>query len=108
MGTGVVDEVHIVHPRRTRRHAAEAGQAAIDMLDDFAPRRLSVLQHLLGKVDAAARGIILFAEQLVGRTGRRTEAAMHASPQNLVDLRDIRIGKLSEAEGCLHTWNMSR
>ena len=46
--------------------------------------------------------IELVAEQHIGRAGRGAEAAMHAGAQDLVGLRDIRIGELGEGEGGLH------
>ncbi len=35
MAAGVVDQVHVVHARRAGGHAGEAGQAAVDVLDDL-------------------------------------------------------------------------
>ncbi|MDF9864603.1 hypothetical protein M2437_003585 [Methylorubrum pseudosasae] len=55
MGAGMIDEVHVVHARRTGRHAGQAGEAAVDVLDHFAARRLAALQHVLDEVDASAR-----------------------------------------------------
>ncbi len=87
-----------MHARRAGGHAGEAGQAAVDMLDDLGGRRPVVLQHVLDQVDAPARGIELVAEQHIGRAGRGAEAAMHAGAQDLVGFRDIRVGELGEGE----------
>ena len=95
MRAGVIDEVHVVHARRARGHAGEARQAAVDMGDDVLGRRPVVLQHVLDQVDAPARRVALVAEQHIGRAGRGAEAAMHAGAQDLVGLRDVRIGKLA-------------
>ena len=80
----------------------EAGQAAVDMRDDLGVGRPAVLQHVLDQVDAAARAIELVAEHHIGRTGRRAEAAMHAFAQDLLRLRDMRIGELRGGEIGLH------
>ena len=98
MGAGMVDQVHVVHPGRAGGHAGEAREAAVDVLDDLGGRGPVVLQHVLDQVDAAARGIELVAEQHIGRAGRGAEAAMHAGAQDLVGLRDVRIGELREGE----------
>ena len=95
--------MHVVHARRARGHAGEARQAAVDVLDHLGGRRPVVLQHVLDQVDAPARGIELVAEQHIGRAGRGAEAAMHAGAQDLVGLRDVRIGELREGEGGLHS-----
>ena len=73
-------------------------------LTTSARRRPVVLQHVLDQVDAPARGIELVAEQHIGRAGRGAEAAMHAGAQDLVGLRDVRIGELGEGEGGLHRY----
>ena len=99
---GLIDQVHVVHPRRTGRHAGQARQAAVDMLDHVLRRRPVLLQHLLDQVDAAARAIELVAEQHIGRTGRGAEAAMHAGAQDLVGFRDVGIGQLRQREFGLH------
>ena len=78
VGAGMIDEMHVVHARRAGRHAGEAGQAAVDMLDHFGRRRTVVLQHVLDEIDAPARLIEFVAEQQIGRAGRRAEAAMDA------------------------------
>ena len=103
MRAGVIDQMHVVHARRAGRHAGEARQAAVDVRDDLGGRRRVVLQHLLDQVDAPARRIELVAEQHIGRAGRGAEAAMHAGAQNLVRLRDVRIGELGEAR----SWSAS-
>ncbi len=80
----VVDEVHVVHAGRAGRHAGEAGQAAVDVLDRLGIGRAVVLQHVLHQVDAAARRVVLLAEQHEGRAGRGAEAAMHAFADDLL------------------------
>ncbi|MFK4510541.1 hypothetical protein ABIF81_005719 [Bradyrhizobium daqingense] len=93
---GLVDEVHVVHPRRASRHAGQARQAAVDMLDHLGRRRLVLLQHLLDQIDAAAWTIELVAEQDIGRTSRRAEAAMDAGAQDLVGFGDVGVGELCQ------------
>ena len=96
MGAGVIDQMHVVDARRTGRHAGQAGQAAVDVLDDLAARRLALFQHVLDEIDAPARGIVFVSEQQIGRAGRGAKAAMHAGPQDLVGLRNGGIGELGE------------
>ncbi len=78
MRAGMIDEVLIIDAGRTRRHAGQTGQAAVDMADDFRRRRPIVLEHLLDQVDAPARTVELVAQQQIGRAGRRAEPAVHA------------------------------
>ena len=102
MDAGVVDQMHVVHARRTGRHAGKARQAAVDVHDDVRGRRPVVLQHVLDQVDAAARRIELVAVEHIGRAGRGAEAAMHAGAQDFFRCGDVRIGKLRQREIGLH------
>jgi hypothetical protein len=43
-------------------------------------------EHLLDQIDATARPVEFVAEQLEGRAGGGTEAAVHAAAQNRVGL----------------------
>ncbi len=92
----LVHQMHVVHAGWTGRHAGQARQAAIDVLDLDLARRAVLLQHVLDEVDAPARRIQLVAQQHIGRAGRGAEPAMHAGAQDLVGFRDIRIGELRE------------
>src|SRR5690606_41514333 len=65
-------------------------------------RRPAALEHVLHHVDAAARGVALVTEEHVRGADCRTEAAVDASPQNPVDLRDARVLKLCGREIGLH------
>ena len=98
----MIDQVHVVHARRAGRHAAEAAQAAVDVGDGRLVRHPAVFQHVLDEVDAAARAVELVAQHLVGRAGRRAEAAMDAGPQDLVRAAGERVGKLRVGGGRLH------
>src|SRR6185437_15621406 len=102
MAPGVIDEVHVMDARRAGRHAREAGEAAVDMLDDLGRRRTVVLQHVLDQVDAPPRAVELVAEQHIGRAGRGAEAAMHAGAQDLLGGVGVRIGELGGGEMRLH------
>ena len=51
----VIDQVHIVDAGRAGRHAAQAGQAAVEMLDDIGGDWSAALQHALDEIDATAR-----------------------------------------------------
>src|SRR5437588_4512357 len=94
--------MHVVHARWTGRHAGQAGETAVDVLDHLRRRRAVLLQHLLDQVDSAARAVELIAEQHIGRTGRGAEAAMDAGAQDLVGFGDIGIGELGEREFGFH------
>ncbi len=80
-----VGEPAVLHARRAGGLAGAAGQAAVEVQLRAAPGRLA-FEHLLELVDASARAVEFVAEQLVGRTGRGAEPAMHASAQNGVGL----------------------
>ena len=68
----------------------------------FSLAGLSVLQHVLDQVDAAARAVELVAEEDIGRTGRGAEAAMDAGAEDLLRHRGVGIGELGEGEVRLH------
>ena len=78
MMPGVVDEVHVIDARGAGRHARQAGEAAVDVLDDVLRRRAVILQHVLDEIDPPPGAVEFVAEQDIGRTGRGAEAAMHA------------------------------
>ncbi len=102
MRAGMVDQVHVVHPRWAGRHAGKAGQAAVDMLDGPGIGRPAVLKHVLDQVDTTPRAVEFVAQHLVGRAGRGAKAAMHAGPQDLVGAGNAGIAKLLFGEIRLH------
>ena len=55
MPAGMIDEVHVVHPGGAGCHAAQAGEAAINMAGLQLGGGAAILQHVLDEVDAAAR-----------------------------------------------------
>ncbi len=77
MAPSMIDEVHVVYARRAGRHAGEAREAAVDVLDHLGRGRAIVLQHVLDEVDATSRAIELVAEQghKLGRSRCRTRNA---------------------------------
>ena len=98
---GEIDQMHIVDVARAGGHAAEAGEAAVEVMNRRR-RDVAALEHLLHEVDAAARAVALVAGQHIGRTGRRAQPAMDAAAQDLVGARDIRVAKLESVEIGLH------
>src|SRR5438552_2390281 len=62
MGAGVIDEVHVMHPRGAGRHAGETRETAVDVLDDLGSRGPVLLQHLLDQVNTPAWRIELVTE----------------------------------------------
>src|SRR5215217_8820622 len=98
----VIDQVHVIDARRAGRHAAEARQATIDVLDLRRRGRAIALQHRLDEVDAPARAVALVAQQHVGRAGRGAEAAMHALAQDVLAARGLGIVELGQREVGLH------
>ena len=87
----MIDQMHIVDPGRTCRHAGKAGQAAVNMAHDFLIRRAAVFQHILDEIDAATRAVEFVAERHIGRACCGTEAAVHAFTQNFLGFADTRI-----------------
>jgi len=98
----VIDEMHVVHAGRTRRHARQARQTSIEVFDDGLARRLVLLQHVLDERDPAARAIELITHQYICGTRGRTEPAMHALAQDAFGMRDGRIGELLWAKFRTH------
>ena len=70
IGACMINEMHVMHARRTSRHAREAGQATVDMLHHFGRSGFAVLQHVFDEIDAPARRIELVAFQQIGRACR--------------------------------------
>ena len=99
---GLIHQMHIMHPRGTGRHAGQARQAPVDMLDRFRVRVALILQHVLDEIDTPARAIELIAQHLIGGAGGGAEPAMHARAQDLVGARDLRVFKLFGGEFGLH------
>ena len=102
IGTGVIDQVHVVNARRAGGHAGKARQAAVDVFDGFGVWRALVLQHVLDQVDAATGAIKLIAKDLIGRAGRGAKPAMHAGAQDFVGPFGGGIGQLLWRESGLH------
>ena len=102
MHPGLVNEVHVVDTRRAGGHARQARQAAINMFDSFLRCGLILLQHVLDEVDTATGAVELIAQENIGGARGRAEPAMHASAQNLVGLRRVRVLQLFCSEICLH------
>src|ERR1700733_16007731 len=90
---GMVNKMHVIDARGAGRHARQAGEAPVDMLDHLGRRRAVVLQHVLDQVDAAPRAVELVAEQDVGRACRSAEAAVHAAAQYLCGSADVGVGE---------------
>ena len=102
IGTAVIDQVHVIDAGRTGRHARQTREAAIKMLGELGRRRLAALERLLHQVDAAARAVQFITLQYISRACRRTEAAVHTFPENVVGGLDVRVGQLRDRKVGLH------
>ena len=102
MGAGMIHQMHVMHTRRTGRHAGQARQAPINVLDGFFIRRPIIFQHVLDQVNPAARAIKFVAQHLICGTGRGAEPTMHAGPQNVIGSLDARVAQLFGGEIRLH------
>ena len=80
-----IEQVAVFDARRASRFAGAAGQAAVEVAARLFGDRLT-FENLLDQVDAPARPVQLVAEQLVGRTGRGAETAMHTGAQDFFGL----------------------
>ena len=99
---GVINEVHIVHPRRTGRHARQTGKTPVDVLDRALVGNALVFEHVLDEVYPPARAIELVPQEHKRRTRCRAESAMHAIPENFLGMRGLAIGKLRRRKVRLH------
>src|SRR6266567_1509330 len=102
IGPRRVDQRGIIHARRAGGLAAEARETAVEMFDCFRSGLRIALKHMLHQYDAPARAVPLVAQNQIGWTGRRAEAAMHASSQRLFRLFHMRIVQLFGAECRAH------
>ena len=94
----------VIHPRRTGSFAGSASQAAIQVLEHFRVGGFA-LEILLHLVDAPAWPVELIATQLVSRTGRIAETAVHTLAQDRLDR--LRMATLLDfgGERGLHAYN---
>jgi len=102
MGAGMINQMHVIHPRRAGGHAPQAGQAAIKMLDRLGVRWRIGLQHILYQNNPAARAVAFIAQQLIRRTSGGAKSAMDAFAQDRIAFRDIGIQKLGRRKLCAH------
>ena len=80
-----IQQPPVAHPRGTGALAGAAAETAIQVQLRGRRDRLA-LEQLLQQVDAPARTVEFVAEQLIGRTGRQAEAAVHAAAQDRIGL----------------------
>src|SRR4051794_16438782 len=78
-----LDQLVVLHARRTRRHARHAAQAAVEVGDHLGRDLLALLVADAHEQDAPARGVHLLLEDRVARAGRQAEAAVHAVPDEV-------------------------
>ena len=102
IGAGMIDQMHVIDPRRAGGHAGQARQAPVDMFHNLDSGRLVVLQHVLDQVNPSARRIQFIAEQQIGRAGRGAKPAMHAGAQDFLGFLHVGIGEGFGREGGLH------
>ena len=102
-----VREPPVAHAGRTGGLARAAGEAAIQM-GLGADGHLGALQEPLHEVDAPARTVELVAQELIGRTRRGAEAAVHALAQDGV--RGAPVGRVPDevGEAGLHSDALAR
>jgi len=72
------------------------------MLDGFLIGYAAVFQHILDQIDSAAGAIQFVSKDLVGRAGRGTKSAVHASAEYFVGPLDAWIFELFCGEIRLH------
>src|SRR5260370_25988335 len=98
----MVDEMHVMHASRARRHAGEAGKTTVDMLDHLRRRGLVVLEHVLDQVNPAARRIEFVAEQHITWACCGAKAAMRAGANDALGFGSRGIAQLIQCEARLH------
>src|SRR5205814_1399036 len=84
-----IREAAVLHAGGAGGLAGATGEATVQVQLRFGRDGVS-LQQFLDQVDTAARAVELIAEQLVSRTGRGAESAMHASAQDAVRFPSFR------------------
>ena len=104
----MVDEMHVMHASRARRHAGEAGKATVDMLDHLRRRRPVVLEHVLDQVNPAARRIEFVPEQHITWACCGAKAAMRAGANDALGFGSRRIAQLIQCEARLHLFQSHR
>ena len=76
-----IDQLSVLDSRGAGSFTVAAGQAAIQV-DARVNSGCVAFDDLLDEIDATARAVQFITEQIVGRTGRQTEAAMNTFAQN--------------------------
>src|SRR5262249_50772807 len=89
-----IDQVGVVDLDRAGRHAGEARETTIEMIDRLRLGRAATLQHGAYQIDAPARRIVLVAGQYIGGAGIGAEAVVHAGLENPVRLGEVRVRQL--------------
>ncbi len=73
-----LDQLVVADSRGAARHARQAAEAAVEVLDDGGVERDGAVELRLDQLDPAARRVHLLAPQQVGRARRQAEAAVDA------------------------------
>ena len=97
-----VAQMHVVDIDRAARHAGQARQAAIEVMDRLGVRRAAFFQHRLDQIDAPARAVVFIPGQHIGRTPFGTKTVVNAVFENFGGFGIARFGELAIAEGCFH------
>ena len=84
-----VDQMTVLHTARAGRFAVAAGEATVQMFLR-GTRGLLAFEYLLDEINPPARAIKFIAQDLIGGTGGRAKAAMHALAQNGLGLLAMR------------------
>ena len=85
----MINQMHIMHARRARRHTSQTRQAAIHMFDGFFIRDTLVFQHVFDQVNPAPGAVQLIAERHIGRARGSAKPAMHTGPQDFIAALEI-------------------
>jgi hypothetical protein len=62
-----------------------------------------LFEEIFDQIDTPARAVGLIAKDLVRRTDRRAEAAVHAGAQNVIGFRDQWVTREVLVNSCLHS-----
>ena len=84
----MIHQMHVVDATGAGGHARQAREAAVNVMFDFRAGPDAALEHVFDQINAAARTVALVAKQHIGGACRRTQAAMDAGAQDLIDLGD--------------------
>ena len=103
----MIDKMHVIDAGGTRRHAGQAGKAAVDVLDRVGADTARG-KHVFDQVNATARTVELVTQENISWAGCCAEPAVGARTQHLFGFHYVGIRELLRCEVGSHLLTTAR